>query len=364
MELKEVRLALVFKDFAAWCLSSGVGLNVAGYATASVLNRNGIRTTVFPVRHNIDLAEGIKLYNETHVHRLTHVVISAPWLSVYDLKTILRTFWRTKFVILSHSNVGFLQADPCGMQLIHQYMELTKEFPNLAIAANSNKLYQWFRETLKRDALLLPNLYPIDEWRKEKHWTGTIPLKIGAFGVVRPEKNFMSAAAAALTIQRWTGITVELHMSCGGEGGGERTEQAIGQLVFHNRGLTLVKHPWLPWPEFTELISQMDLLLQPSFTESFNMITADGILMGVASVVSPAIEWAPSAWKADPDDALSIAKVGLRLLQTANIGEGRRALERHNEASLDCWQEWLLESGHHRGNRERGGESHETFGKS
>ena len=58
----------------------------------------------------------------------------------------------------------------------------------------------------------------------------------------------------------------------------------------------------------------MHLLLQPSYTESFNMVTADGVAEGVPSVVSHAIDWAPEHWKAMMDDVLDIARVGRYLL--------------------------------------------------
>ena len=96
----------------AWIRSSCVGLNVAGFTTAKYLKEHGIDTTVFPVRHNVDVVHAIDHYNETHIKRLTHVVISAPWLSLHDMKSLVRNFPEIQFVILSHSNVGFLQARP------------------------------------------------------------------------------------------------------------------------------------------------------------------------------------------------------------------------------------------------------------
>jgi hypothetical protein len=71
----------------------------------------------------------------------------------------------------------------------------------------------------------------------------------------------------------------------------------------------------------------MNLLLQPSYTESFNMVTADGVAEGVPSVVSSAIDWAPADWKADVDDTLDIARVGRRLLyDPLAVRDGRHAL--------------------------------------
>ena len=60
----------------------------------------------------------------------------------------------------------------------------------------------------------------------------------------------------------------------------------------------LVENGWQSWPKFRQSVAHMHLLLQPSYTESFNMVTADGVAEGVPSVVSHAIDWAPEHWKA------------------------------------------------------------------
>lgn len=353
--LQHVRLALVFKDFAAWLHSSCVGLNVAGYTTAAVLCEHGVETDVFPVRNNVDVVHAIDRYNETHAESLTHVVISAPWLSVYDLRHLVEHFKQIEFAVLCHSNVGFLQADPQGVLLLRRYQELAESVPNLKIGGNCAPFVAWFEAAYGKRTVLLPNLYPIPKRLQHRSWRGSGPLKIGAFGAVRPYKNFMTAAAAAIVIQRALGLPTEFHMSTGGECG---TVDAIEQMYSGLDGMRLVKHPWQTWDGFIRIVAEMDLLLQPSYTESFNLITADGISVGVPSVVSSSIRWAPDEWKADSDDAADVARVGLKLLGDGGCGPGLAALRKHNEHGLyhwraylerqDCWEDlfskWLSEA--------------------
>jgi hypothetical protein len=86
----------------------------------------------------------------------------------------------------------------------------------------------------------------------------------------------------------------------------------------------------------------MHLLLQPSYTESFNVVTADGAAEGVPSVVSHAIEWAPRNWKAQVDDAGHIARVGVRLLRSRWAASlGFAALTRHNRRAMRMWQGFI-----------------------
>jgi hypothetical protein len=335
--MSEIRLAIAFKDFAAWLNTSCVGLNVAGYATAKVLNASGIQTAVFPVRHNVDLVDAIQKYNREHAHPLTHVVISAPWLSVHDLEQILKHFRSIQFAVLSHSNVGFLQADYDGVKLLREYQRLSGEYRNFRVGGNSRKFAEWMTAASGRKALLLPNLYPLPHKRPVKNYEGGT-IKVGAFGAVRPYKNFMTAAGAAIALHRFTGQDVEFHMSSGGEAGDTR---AIEQL-FKDTGVQLIKHHWTLWNDFIKLIRRMDVLMQPSFTESFNMITADGISVGVPSVVSTAINWAPKSWVADSDNALSVCAVAVRLLVNPTFREeGYDALNKHNQASLIYWFDFV-----------------------
>jgi len=337
----ELRVGIAFKNFASWTGLSHIGLNVAALTNARVLRRHGIKTSVLPVKHNIDLVDEIKDYEREHQHSFTHVIISAPWLSEMDMESLIEGFPRIQFVIESHSNVGFLQADPLGMRHLLDALELAKTHDNIRVGGNSLRFVRWMEKVYKTKIVYLPNLYPLSGV-VEKTWDGVSTVKIGIFGAIRPLKNFMTAAAGAAAIQAILDVPVEIHMSFGGEGDGGDVGRAIVAMCSGIQGITLVKHPWRPWEEFVEIVGKMDLLLQPSYTESFNMVTADGIYCGVPSVVSSAITWVPEDWKADSDDAMDIARVGVNLLsQSCAALEGFRCIERQNDEGVKHWLQYL-----------------------
>ncbi|MDA4130669.1 MAG: hypothetical protein OK457_07850 [Thaumarchaeota archaeon] len=291
--------------------------------------------------NNIDLVNSIIEYNGEHEDSLTNVIVSAPWLSKYDMEQLIKGFPEIQFVIESHSNVGFLQADPLGMKNILSALELSEIYDNIKVGGNSLRFVRWMRKVYGQRIVYLPNLYPLSKIRKDA-WDGISTIKIGIFGAIRPLKNFMTAAGAAVAIHKELDVPIEIHMSAGGEGNGGDVTRSIDAMCGCLDGVELIKHGWQPWEEFIELVSQMDLLLQPSYTESFNMITADGIYCGVPSVVSSAIVWAPKSWKADSDDALDIARVGVKLLCNPNaIFDGIRAIERQNEEGVEHWLKYL-----------------------
>jgi len=336
----DIRVALFFKDFAVWLQASCVGLNVAGYTSAKYLNDNGIKTEVYPVRHNIDIVNAIDKYKETNGKPLTHVIISAPWLSEMDMENLVKHFSYIKFLVLSHSNVGFLQADPYGIALYRKYVSLSKKYNNLNVGGNCSQFVNWFKHAYNENCICLPNMYPAERIRS-KVWNKKTPIRIGSFGAIRPEKNFMTATAAAIAIHSHFKVPVELHMSTGGDGCKSPTLPAIVQMTNDIPGFTLIRHDWQTWNHFIHLINQMNIMIQVSYTESFNMVTADGISVGVPSVISSAIRWAPSHWKADSDDPLDVADKGIMLLTKDQRFYGSDALETHNKKSLVYWKTYL-----------------------
>lgn len=332
------RLALFFKDFSHWVRASCVGLQVAGYTTAQYLRHIGVDANAHAVRSNMDVVRIIeRSINEGGP--ITHVAISAPWLTLHDLKALVQHFRSIKFVVICHSNVGFLQADPGGIELLRKYAQLSRKLTNLHVAGNSPNFVDWFTTAYREQCLLLPNLYLVKR-QKSKRWRKDV-LRIGALGAIRPEKNLMTAAGAAVAMRAQLNIPVELHMSTGGENCRCMTLSSIEQMVADLPNFKLVRHHWNFWDQFIKLIGKMDLVIQVSYTESFNMVTADAISQRVPVVVSPPIYWAPRRWKANPDDAIDVARVGRRLLRYDQGYRGADALLKHDADSSRFWIDFV-----------------------
>ena len=300
------RLVLAYKNFAACQNISHIGLGVSALNTCKVLRRAGIVADVWPIVSGKDLADRLQR------DPATHVVISAPWIPSVELQTLVAAHTCTRFAVNCHSNVGFLQADASGVRLVREAMDVEAASHNFHLGGNSERFCAWIRSAYTRPCTYLPNLYYLETgcrpWRP-LYEGGT--LRIGAFGAIRPLKNLMSAAGAALDITRRYKVNLELWLSAGRtEGGGDTVMNAARAMLGGLPNVKLVENGWQTWPQFRQSVAHMHLLLQPSYTESFNMVTADGVAEGVPSVVSEAIDWAPQHWKAMTDDVLDIARVG------------------------------------------------------
>jgi hypothetical protein len=333
-----MNLVLCYKNFAANANISHIGLGVSALNTAKVLKRHGVAVRAFAINSIVDLDAFLANNPAT-----THVVISAAWLPVLDLGKLVIRYPGVEFAVNIHSNVGFLQADSNGVQLLGSYIHLQKELLNFRVSGNSTKFVDWLIAAYSTHPLYLPNLYNLDSTvpvSRPLYNGGT--LRIGAFGACRPLKNFLTAAAAAISIGKQLRVPVEFWMNGGRPDGGGSIERAIRELIRQQAGVSLRILNWSAWPEFLELIGTLHLMIQVSYTESFNMVTADGISKGVPSVVSSAIDWVPDRWVAQSDDALDVACVGRSLItDPCAIADAVDSLERHNQNGFYRWTDFL-----------------------
>lgn len=328
---------LAYKNFAANRNISHIGLGVAAINTAKVLRREGIKTEVWPIVSAADLRARLR------ATPASDVIVSAPWIPSLELQQLSNDFPETQFAVNCHSNVGFLQADRNGMRLVRELMELEMATANVHLAGNSRRFCDWVRAAFGAPCAYLPNLYYVEGETAARPVFAGGTLRIGVFGATRPLKNLMSAAGAALEIARTLRVPLELWLSAGrAEGGGDGILAAVREMLQGLPHVSLVMNGWQTWPSFRRTISHMNLLLQPSYTESFNMVTADGVAEGVPSVVSSAIDWAPHDWKANVDDVVDIARVGRRLLYDPRAAlDGMKALQAYVRDGLHSYERFL-----------------------
>jgi hypothetical protein len=336
--IETVRALLIYKTLDA-SSPSHVGLGVVAACTAKTLRAAGIWAEAWGCTDSGNLRSRLERACSVAVERgqlqPTHIVIHAPWIATCDLAAMARDFPDVVFVVVSHSNFGFLAADPHAVQLLREAVELQHSLHNVLVAGNSEKFVRAASVIWNTAFTLLPNLYDLSEPMPPGRpaWDGQ-SLRLGLFGECRILKNGLTAAAAAASIAATLRVPTELYVS--------EANAAMRELCEQAPSLKLVSTGWLPWAKFRPLVGHMHLLLQPSFTESFNCVTADGVHQGVPSVVSAAIDWAPARWQADADDAEDLVRVAQYLLKTPQaLEDGRRVLLAYVDHALQTWFAFL-----------------------
>jgi|ERR1035437_1672557 hypothetical protein len=169
-------------------------------------------------------------------------------------------------------------------------------------------------------------------------------LEFGCFGAVRPMKNQLLQAMAAISFGNQIKKKINFHIN------NNRVEQkADGVLknlkyAFKNTKHTLVEHPWVDHDEFIKLVKKMDLGMQVSMSESFNIVAADFVWNNIPIVGSTEIYWLSDLYKADINsinsmiDHLYFALEG----RDENIQEiNLKNLRKYNKKATKVWLEEL-----------------------
>jgi hypothetical protein len=152
---------------------------------------------------------------------------------------------------------------------------------------------RWSDSHTKEKVFYLPNFYPQDYKIKEYNIDKDY-IDIGCFGAIRPLKNHVIQAIASLKFAENIGKKLNFHINAGRiETKGEPVLNNIRGLFkqLYDQGHRLVEHEWTPREEFLSLCAKMDIGLQVSFSETFNIVGADIISQGVPLIGSIEIPW-------------------------------------------------------------------------
>ena len=340
MNKKKIRCWLTYKNFSPDCSISHLGMGITAAYTAKTLIQYGYQAEAMPIMGGDDL---IKMLTAQALacDPVTHVVVMAQFIPTNWLAKICRAFPRMKAALNCHSNVGFLQAEPQAILLLREAIDLETGTANFFASGNNKRFVQAMERSYGRPLQFLPNLYYMHgtEPIHRPRWNGGL-IRIGAFGSHRIYKNFSTAIDAALILTHDLKTTSEIWINSGrSDGAGSAVYNTALAWTRGVPGVTLKELHWTSWPNFRQWLGSMNLLLQPSYTESFNNITADGVCEGTASVVSDTIDWAPETWQASSDDSVNVANIGRMLLTDPHaVVDGYAALKAYVKDGIPYWE--------------------------
>ena len=79
------------------------------------------------------------------------------------------------------------------------------------------------------------------------------------------------------------------------------------RLLFENMEThVLIEHEWYPHEQFISMLKSMDIGMQVSFSETFNIVGADMCHVGLPIITSKEVLWSPSFVHADPTETKDI----------------------------------------------------------
>jgi hypothetical protein len=282
------------------------------------------------------------------------VIIEAYWVVPEKFEILHKLHPNIIWVIRNHSPMPFASTEGIIVDWSLRYMD----YPNVILACNDEradrefrhliKTYKpdWEEDDIKERCVFLPNYYPIHFTPRPKpvHLNNTI--NIGCFGAIRPLKNQLIQAVAAIEYANSKGKFLRFHIN------GTRVEGRGDAILNNIRKLftliphELVEHDWMPHHKFIELIKEMDVGMQVSYTESFNIVTADMVMNGVPVVTSAEIKWVNPMFHAWPNESSDIVKklgVAVEVNDYLHfLHPNINGLHEYNEHSMKRWKNFIL----------------------
>ena len=278
-------------------------------------------------------------------HKPTHVFIEGLWVVPEKFDILKKLHPNVEWVIRIHSELPFLAQEGIALEWINGYLKRAISVSGNSLRINSaiSNLAKVINPILSEKKIpLLPNYYPInDVINITKKNTNSSEVHIGCFGAIRPLKNHLTQAFAAIEYAKRVNKKLYFHInSTRIESGGNNILKNIRALFNSlNNQFQLVEHGWLSHNEFLNLIATMDILLQVSFSETFNIVTADAVSQAVPVVVSKEISWVQSP-KADPTSVEEIEKT-IHVIFNNRYNYAKRNIEGLKEYSNYAKNNWL-----------------------
>lgn len=321
--MKKVLFILKRKDNFNANVDKHIGVTTGLYNSASFMDQ---MLTDAGIESNMEIAVDNNCIDRLVTkHSPTHIIIEALWVVPTKFAVLNSLHKNVTWIIRLHSEMPFLAGEGMSMDWIGDYVG----YKNILIGVNAPRMlsevrfylqhkFDWTDEETERRVIYMPNYYPTDFKTKSYDISGKDHIDIGCFGAVRPLKNHLLQAFAALKLAERLDKKLYFHINSGRlEMKGEPVLHNLRALFQHlnDKGHQLIAHGWTHRDEFLKIVEQMDIGMQCSFSETFNIVGADFVSQGIPFLGSNEIPWSSTLYNADPASSEDIFN---KLMSTHN----------------------------------------------
>jgi hypothetical protein len=293
----------------------------------------GFETEIAVVTDNNDIDREVTRF------RPDKVVIEALWVVPEKFDVLKALHPSVRWYCHLHSALPFLAQEGIAIRWIIEYVAR-----GVGFLVNSEDVFEGLSVLIPGDVTYVPNVYAFTEMPAKVIDRRKDSIDVGCFGAVRPLKNQLMQALAAIDFANVREKYLRFHINADRvETGGEEVLKNLRALFALSPAHTLVEHPWLEPREFIALCRSMDIGLQVSLAETFNIVSADYVAAGIPMVVSREVVWASSWSQADftvSDIVKTMGEVwGNRVL----VWWDRECLRDFSREALAYWKVWASE---------------------
>jgi hypothetical protein len=223
------------------------------------------------------------------------VIIEAIWVTPSKMRELSKLHKKIKWIVRIHSELPFLSNEGNALKWLIEFSNIH----NVFIAANSDRATKELELILERNVFYLPNYYPIDKNLYVRKPIGTY-VDIGCFGAIRPMKNQLLQAVAAIQFAKDINKPLRFHINTGREESGGGSVLKNLKALFEQTDVELIEHPWAKHSDFLKILEKIDIGMQASLSETYNIVTADMVNKFIPVVVSEEIRWVLDDFKIHP----------------------------------------------------------------
>ena len=306
---------------------------------SEMLNNLGIVSKVVIVIDNNAIDREVALFKPTDVF------IEGMWVVSEKFDVLKKLHPKVNWVVRCHSEIPFLAGEGNAIERAFGYVKR-----GVVLSCNSYRIGKSFKnvigealllDTVTKDRMfsVLPNYYPIKEYKENRRSIDKI-LDVGCFGAIRSLKNQLIQAIVVIELAKKLNKKLNFHINVGRIEGNATSQIKNIRSLFSNldKDFSLVEHGWLEHDEFCDLLEKMDLCMQVSFSETFNIVTADAVVRNVPVVVSSEISWTNPACWVSTTDVQDIVNTSIEVLQCKKIcKENKRSLKDYSEKTKMEW---------------------------
>lgn len=293
--------------------------------------------------------DGNSIDKEVHLYKPNICIIEAIWVTSEKMAELSKLHPKVTFIIRVHSRTTFLANEGVAIDRIKGYNKIKNVFVSFNHPVTNSEF-----NAIGIQSIYLPNIYEVIpesesclerilDFLWPKHRRKKKIINIGCFGAIRPMKNHLLQAIGAIRYGEENNKKIRFHINS------SRTEQKGENVLKNLRSLfkdsrhELVEHQWMEHQDFLNLVSKMDIGLQVSLSESFNIVTADFVAQKVPVIVSEEISWVDDICKFKTNDSKTIAEKIKEFLKTPKkvINKNLDAINKYEKHALNTWKEFL-----------------------
>ncbi len=287
----------------------------------------------------VEVVDNNAIDREVSAFQATHAIVEALWVVPEKFDVLARFHPRVQWIVRSHSEAPFLSNEGIATSWIGGYLKRGIEIMCNSTTAQA-ELKAMAADFGSAEALVTygPNFYPFPGRAAVTPHSAVVKgeIHIGCFGAIRPLKNHLAQAIAAISFANAQGLKLRFYVNAGRiEGGASPVLRNLRDLFSASAAgrHLLVEQDWLPHQQFlASLAATTDIAMQVSFSETFNIVSADSAAVGLPVVGSAAIPWLGAYAQVSPGD---IGEMETALNRVWNVDLRQRLTSQSND--LQSW---------------------------